>query len=298
MPIAPAHAPPPARAPLAPGLVLGLVLGLAVACGASEGPAAAPPPSPVAVDPPSASGSSEPGADSAPPADAGRPSDAAPDARPKGCGAFLAARDAFACAKDGMSRGKCPDGVTLTEETCARGCLRALAKDAGADAGKDAVCMGTTTPWSCTGTFSTERALNGDYYLTAFGCWVDTAGGKHGDTGDNCVPSCLADLKRLGLCAGADTGRACEERLSWFVADAGRFGCGARVRVQNPANGKSVVAVAIDSGPACSIERTAQKAVLDASGRVNRELFGVDHGVVDRALVHVVEVDSTTPLGL
>lgn len=219
-----------------------------------------------------------------------RAADTGPDARPLGCGPFAAARDRFVCASDGTSRGKCPDGVTREEEGCPRGCLRAAA-------GKDALCMGTTTPWACTGTAGTEKAQNGDYVVTAFGCWVDAAGGKHGDAGDNCVPGCLTDLRRLGLCAAADTGRACEEKLTWFVADAGRFGCGARVRVKNPANGKEVVAVAIDQGPACSIERTVQRAVLDASGRVNRELFGADRGVVDRSLVHVVEVDATTPLG-
>lgn len=216
--------------------------------------------------------------------------DAPADAPRLGCGPFAGARDRFVCAADGTSRGRCPDGVSREEEPCPRGCLRA-------PSGKDAVCMGTTAAWACAGTAATERAQNGDYILTAFGCWLDAAGGKHGDVGDNCVPSCLGDLRRLGLCAAADTGRACEEKLTWFVADAGRFGCGARVRVENPANGKAVVAVAIDLGPACSVERTVQAAVLDASGRVNRELFGTDRGVVDRSLVHVIEVDATTPLG-
>jgi hypothetical protein len=216
--------------------------------------------------------------------------DDAADARRLGCGPFASARDRFVCAGDGTSRGRCPDGVSREEEACPRGCLRA-------PSGKDAVCMGPTTTWACSGTAATEKAQNGDYIVTAFGCWLDAAGGKHGDVGDNCVPSCLADLRRLGLCAAADTGRACEEKLTWFVADSGRFGCGARVRVENPANGKAVVAVAIDLGPACSVERTVQAAVLDASGRVNRELFGTDRGVVDRSLVHVIEVDATTPLG-
>ena len=215
--------------------------------------------------------------------------DAAVDAR-AGCGPFASARDRFVCAGNGTSRGKCPDGVSRQEEACPRGCLRA-------PSGKDAVCMGTTTTWSCTGSAATEKAQSGDYIVTAFGCWVDAAGGKHGDAGDNCVPSCLGDLRRLGLCAATDAGRTCEEKLTWFVADAGRFGCGARVRVENPANGKAVVAVSIDLGPACSVERVAQGAVLDASGRVSRELFGSDRGVVDRSLVHVIEVDASTPLG-
>jgi hypothetical protein len=67
--------------------------------------------------------------------------------------------------------------------------------------------------------------------------------------------------------------------------------------VTNPANGRAVIAVALDVGPSCAVESTVQKAVLDASGRVNRELFSADQGLVDRALVHVVEVDPSTPLG-
>ena len=35
----------------------------------------------------------------------------------------------------------------------------------------------------------------------------------------------------------------------------------------------------------------------DASGRVDRALFGADKGATDKALVHVVEVDPATPLG-
>ena len=249
--------------------------GLLACAGATEPPAgaAAPTAEPPGVD------AGDPGA-----------GDATPDARKLGCGTFAGAKDRFVCAPDGTSRGRCPDGVSREEEACTRGCLRT-------PSGKDAVCMGTTTTWTCSGTAATEKAQNGDYFLTAFGCWVDAAGGKHGDAGDNCVPGCLGDLRRLGLCAAADTGRACEEKLTWFVADAGRFGCGARLRVENPANGAAVVAVAIDVGPACSVERTVQAAVLDASGRVNRELFGADRGVVDRSLVHVIEVDPSTPLG-
>jgi len=159
--------------------------------------------------------------------------------------------------------------------------------------------MGTTTTWSCPGSYGTKKAENGDYYLTAFGCWVDAAGTAHGDSGDNCIPSCLAQAKAAGLCNTGDTGKQCEQRVTWYTADAARFGCLARVRITNPANGKSVVAVALDYGPSCSrVEDTVSKAVLDASGRVDRALFGADQGVSDRSLVHVVEVDPSTPLGM
>ena len=51
----------------------------------------------------------------------------------------------------------------------------------------------------------------------------------------------------------------------------------------NPANGKSVVAVALDYGPGCPGENAVMKEVLDSSGRVNRYLFGSDKGARERA---------------
>ncbi len=195
----------------------------------------------------------------------------------------------FTCSADGNSRLKCVSGALLNEP-CARGCLRSAP-------GTDDVCMGTTDTFSCTASYGTQRAQNGDYYLTAFGCWVDANGVAHGDPGDNCIPSCLAKAKAAGLCNAADTGKQCEERVTWFAADGARFGCLQRLRVENPKNGKKVVVVALDFGPACFVENSVGKAVLDASGRADRYLFGSDQGAVDKALVHVVEVDATTPLG-
>lgn len=192
---------------------------------------------------------------------------------------------AFTCAADGLSRS---DGCAT--ETCTRGCLRG-------DANTEDTCMGTSNAWSCTGSYGKKKASDGDYFITAFGCWVDASGVAHGDGQDNCIPSCYAQAKAQGLCLPGDTGKSCEERITWYTADAARFGCLARLRVTNPANGKSVIAVALDYGPACSVESRQSKTVLDASGRVNRQLFGTDHGVDDRALVHVVEVDPKTPLG-
>ena len=153
-------------------------------------------------------------------------------------------------------------------------------------------------PWTCTGSYGTAKASSGDYYVTAFGCWKDAAGVSHGDAADNCIPTCLAQAKAAGLCLPGDTGKNCEERVTWYTADAARFGCLARLKVTNPANGKSVIAVALDFGPSCtSVEVKVKKEVLDASGRVDRFLFGADQGVLDRSLVHVTEVAASTPLG-
>jgi len=196
----------------------------------------------------------------------------------------------YRCSADGMSRASCAAGAAVVE-ACPNGCLR----QSGASG--DDTCMGTTASWSCSGSYGTTKAANGNYDITAFGCWVDAAGGVHTDPGDNCLPTCFSQAKAAGLCLPGDSSAACEERITWFTADAARFGCLARLRITNPATGVSVVAVALDYGPSCSVEASVGKAVLDASGRVDRLLFGADQGASDRAAVHVVEVDPSTPLG-
>ncbi len=125
-------------------------------------------------------------------------------------------------------------------------------------------------PWTCTGSYATSPTTSSTYSITAFGCWVDASGVRHGDSGDNCIPGCLSQAKSTGLCPSSDSGKSCEERVTWYVADAGRFGCLARVKVTNPKNGKAVIAVALDYGPACWVERKVSRGVLDASGRINR----------------------------
>jgi hypothetical protein len=171
-----------------------------------------------------------------------------------------------------------------------------MAASAGGDASPEASIP--PIPWSCTGSYGTTKASDGDYFITAFGCWKDAAGVAHGDSGDNCIPSCFAQAKAAGVCLPGETGKQCEERVTWFTADAARFGCLAKLKVTNPANGKSVVAIALDFGPSCTaVEDKVKKGVLDASGRVDRQLFGADQGFQDRSLVHVTEVPASTPLG-
>jgi hypothetical protein len=197
----------------------------------------------------------------------------------------------FVCSPDGTERGWCSNGAPVVE-TCARGCLRV-------GNGQADVCLGPadSDSQSCGGSWGREKATDGDYYLTAFGCWVDASGNVHTDPGDNCIPSCLSQARAAGVCDPSDDGPSCEERVTWYTADGGRFGCLARLRITNPANGMSVIAVALDFGPSCSVENSAGEEVLDASGRINRYLFGADQGWSDQALVHVVEVDPSLPLG-
>lgn len=193
----------------------------------------------------------------------------------------------FTCAPDGNARGKCQSG-SLKRETCQNGCL--------IEDSADDVCMGTTATWSCDGKWGTKKAENGDYYATAFGCWKDAKGTLHQDPGDNCIPACLSQARSSGLCADM-TGPTCEATVQWYAADAGRFGCLARLRVTNPANRKSVVVVALDQGPHCSIEKKVSHAAIDLSYPANQHLFGGEQGISDRSRVHVVEVDPATPLG-
>ena len=205
---------------------------------------------------------------------------------PQACGVYESS-PAFKCAPDGMARGRCL-GASAEIESCPNGCL---IRDAGDD-----VCMGTSSTWSCGGTWGTSKMEDGGYYATSFGCWLDANGDPHSDPGDNCIPACLADAKSSGLCTGL-SGPACEQKVQWFAADAGRFGCLARLRVTNPANGKSVVVVSLDLGPSCSVESQVDDGVLDLSYPTTNYLFGDQVGVVEKKGVHVVEVDASTPLG-
>lgn len=155
----------------------------------------------------------------------------------------------------------------------------------------------TSSQWVCNGTYSTTKPADGVLNATSFGCWTDSNGTKHGDAGDNCIPGCFSKAQAAGVCKSGETGKQCEERVSWYAADAGRYGCNARLRVTNPANGKSAVVVVLDYGPACWVESKISAPVLDLSGRVTKHLFGGDVGVTEKRKVTVEEVDPSTPVG-
>ncbi len=222
--------------------------------------------------------------------DATARADGAPDPDPgRGCGEFADAAT-YACAKDGGARGACAKDGAASIEVCANGCLRP-------PPGPGGVCMGTTSALDCAGSYGKAKAADGNYFITAFGCWLDDAGAPHTDPADNCIPTCLAQAKAAGLCDPNGTGKDCEEKITWFTADAARFGCLARLKVTDPKSGKAVVALALDYGPSCSVENGVGRAVLDTSGRIDRYLFGADQGATDKTLVHVVEVDDSYALG-
>jgi hypothetical protein len=147
--------------------------------------------------------------------------------------------------------------------------------------------------WSCRGLAGSTRNAAGDYYITTFGCSVDSSGGVRSDPADNCAPACLGHLAE---CRGL-SGPACERKLGWFSADADRFGCGARLRLTNPNTGRVAVVIAIDRGPACRVEQSVSHWVLDLSATATQYLYGHVQGAGDHAVVQVEAVDGTTPLG-
>lgn len=102
---------------------------------------------------------------------------------------------------------------------------------------------------------------------------------------------------------GADTqpvacGGPIADGTWYYLADSWRFGCGARVRIANPANGNWVVAQVADVGPNVCVEQAAGRPVIDASPLVSQHLFGTSsRGYADHSLVTADVVDPSTPLG-
>jgi hypothetical protein len=84
---------------------------------------------------------------------------------------------------------------------------------------------------------------------------------------------------------------------NWFSADSDRFGCGTKIQVTNPDNGKAAVLIVIDRGPNCTIENIVDYWVLDMSYPASNHLFGGPTSASEHADVQVVVVDPSTPVG-
>ena len=151
--------------------------------------------------------------------------------------------------------------------------------------------------WTCPGITGKVIPSDGTYWMTTFGASDATQGTTCDDAGDNCIGACNAQAAQQGFCSQSEVNKPaiCERNAKWFVADADRYGCGSRVKVEM--NGKAVVALVIDRGPNCRIERQKSAAVLDASPAVNTYLSGRAQNGVGGAQVHVTEVVGDTPLG-
>lgn len=83
---------------------------------------------------------------------------------------------------------------------------------------------------------------------------------------------------------------------TWYAASRQRYGCGAKLRIE--ANGKCVVAEALDYGPDVCVENAAGRAIIDASTLVGKALFNESGvGYSDQKIVTVTEVAANTPVG-
>lgn len=83
-----------------------------------------------------------------------------------------------------------------------------------------------------------------------------------------------------------------------YLADSWRFGCGSRVKLTNPRNGRWCVAQVADVGPNICVERAAGRPIIDASPAVTRELYGRSGvGWSDRVPMVAERVATSTPLG-
>ncbi len=150
--------------------------------------------------------------------------------------------------------------------------------------------------WTCVGLIGKALPPSNHYYTTTFGCWSDGNGKIHYDSGDNCVPACTYKPGWTELC-GKRNGPACLSYVNWYSADADRFGCFARILVENPKNGRRAVLAVVDRGPNCYVEKKVAHAVLDMSHPASEYLFGGPTGWSDKADAIVTPVPASTPLG-
>ena len=55
----------------------------------------------------------------------------------------------------------------------------------------------------------------------------------------------------------SESNASCQRAVNWYSIGGASYGCGARLQVTNPANGKSVVVIVLDNGPSCAVENNA-----------------------------------------
>jgi hypothetical protein len=147
----------------------------------------------------------------------------------------------------------------------------------------------------CSGVFNTNPSPTGAYYATDFGC---SSSPYFTDPGDTCgSASCIQSAYDEGVCSSGQSNADCQRAVNWYSVGGASYGCGARLQVTNPANGKSVVVMVLDNGPSCTVENDANFWVLDVSYPTIQYLFGSEEGWGDHALVNAVVVGSSTPLG-
>jgi len=121
----------------------------------------------------------------------------------------------------------------------------------------------------CKGKASSEIPSDGRYVITTFG-----------GPGDHQSMSCG------GFADGT----------TWYAASRQRYGCGSKLKIE--ANGKCVVAEALDYGPDVCVENAAHSPIIDVSPKISRALFDTSGaGWSDHLFVTVTEVPEATPVG-
>lgn len=147
----------------------------------------------------------------------------------------------------------------------------------------------------CSGLYNKNPSPTGSYYATDFGC---SSNPYFTDPGDTCgSASCIQSAYTEGVCSSSDSHASCQRKVNWYAVGGSSYGCGARLQVTNPANGKSVIVMVLDDGPSCTVENDANYWVLDVSYPTIMYLFGSEEGWGDHAKVQATVVSSSTPLG-
>ena len=148
----------------------------------------------------------------------------------------------------------------------------------------------------CSGLYNTNPSPTGSYYATDFGC---SSNPYFTDPGDTCgSASCIQSAYDEGVCSSSDSHASCQRKVNWYSIGGASYGCGARLQVTNPSNGKSVIVIVLDNGPSCTFENDANFWVLDVSYPTIMVLFGSKRGSGDHALIQAsVVASSSTPLG-
>ena len=147
----------------------------------------------------------------------------------------------------------------------------------------------------CSGVYNTHPSPTGAYYATDFGC---SSNPSFTDPGDTCgSASCIQSAYDEGVCSSGQSHADCQREVNWYSVGGSSYGCGARLQVTNPDNGRAVVVMVLDNGPSCTVENDASFWVLDVSYPAIMYLFGEEEGWGDHARVTAVVVDASTPLG-